>query len=97
MSQSRLRLEFPNQGDPLTRWLALVVAAIGFAVAMTLGLVLFVFFLGLALVALGIIALRVWWLKRKLGWPVFRHRSPPRHQSGENTGYLLNDRQHPGQ
>ncbi len=67
MSQSRLRLEFPNQGSPLTRWLALVVAAVGFAVAMTLGLVFFVFFLGLALVALGIVALRVWWLKRKLG------------------------------
>lgn len=67
MPQPRLRLEFPNQGSPITRWLALVVAAVGFAVAMTLGLVFFVFFLGLALVAFGIVALRVWWLKRKLG------------------------------
>lgn len=51
----------------MTRWLALVVAAVGFAVAMTLGVVFFVFFLGLALVAFGVVALRVWWLKRKLG------------------------------
>ena len=67
MPQSRLHIEFPKQGGPITRWLALVVAAVGFAVAMTLGLVFFVFFLGLALVALGVVALRVWWLKRKLG------------------------------
>lgn len=45
----------------------MLLTAVGFAVAMTLGLVFFVFFLALALVVAAVLAVRVWWFKRKLG------------------------------
>lgn len=85
MPQPRLRLEFSNASSPITRWLALVVAAVGFAVAMTLGLVFFVFFLGLALVAFAIVALRVWWLKRKLGISGGPRPARPRQEADGNV------------
>jgi len=77
-----LRLEFPNQGGPLTGCFALVVTAVGFAVATTLGLVFFVGFLGLALVVFGVVAIRVWWLKRKLGISGGPTPSRPRPEAG---------------
>lgn len=67
MQQPRFRIEFPEQRGPLQGWLAVLLAAVGFAVAMTLGLVFFVFFLALALIVAAVLAIRVWWFKRKLG------------------------------
>ena len=50
MQQTRFRIEFPGQRGPLQGWLAVLLAAVGFVVAMTLGVVFFLFFLALALV-----------------------------------------------
>ncbi len=67
MQQTRFRIEFPGQRGPLQGWLAVLLAAVGFVVAMTLGVVFFLFFLALALVVAVVLAVRVWWFKRKLG------------------------------
>ena len=52
MQQTRFRIEFPGQRGPLQGWLAVLLAAVGFVVAMTLGVVFFLFFLALALVVM---------------------------------------------
>lgn len=67
VQQPRFRIEFPEQRGPLQAWLVVLLSAVGFAVAMTLGLVFFVFFLALALVVAAVLAIRVWWFRRKLG------------------------------
>jgi hypothetical protein len=45
----------------------MLVAVVGFAVAMTLGLVFFLIFLAVALVAAAIFGFRIWRIKRTLG------------------------------
>lgn len=66
MQGSGIRFELPPGGRRPGGWLGFVLGLIGFAVAMTLGVVFFVFFLGAALLIGLVVYARIWWLGRKL-------------------------------
>lgn len=81
MQGSGIRFELPPGGRRPGSWLAFLVGLVGFAVAMTLGVVFFVFFLGAALVIGLVIYARVWWLGRKLrGMGARSARQQPEHR-----------------
>ena len=60
------RYTFGASGNPIIQGLWLLVVGAGLIVAVFMGAVLLAAVLGLAVVASIVIAVRVWWLRRKL-------------------------------
>ncbi len=82
MTQQFRRRQFPA-GNPLANALVVVVGAIVIGVSFVLGVVAFVALASAVLVLGAIIAVRVWWLSRKLG---ARQKNPMNHNVNSATG-----------
>jgi membrane protein implicated in regulation of membrane protease activity len=58
--------QLPSRQNPFARALTLVVAAIVVGVSLLFGFIAFLILAGMALILVAIVAVRVWWLRRKL-------------------------------
>jgi uncharacterized iron-regulated membrane protein len=58
---------FGSSGNPLAQILSLIVFAVLLVGALIMGTFVIALLLGLAVIASAVLAVRVWWLKRKFG------------------------------
>jgi membrane protein implicated in regulation of membrane protease activity len=56
----------PSRQNPFIRALTLIVAAVVVGVSLLFGFIAFLILAGMALVLVAVIAVRVWWLRRKI-------------------------------
>ena len=69
-------------GNPIANALVVIVGALAIAVSIVLGFFAFVVLAGIVLVLGSIIAIRVWWLSRRLRKQAGREPAPRNHAPG---------------